>query len=309
MIKKILVTGSSGAIGTRLCEKLLDEGYEVTGLDRYNNKWNEDVNSLTIKCDLLDENFAEMLPTDFDMVFHLAAISRVMDCVREPKRALENIAMTFNLLDFLRKNNINRIAFASSREVYGEGKAIAYRETDVVLDNIKNPYAASKVACEALIHSFRHCYGIEYVIFRLSNVYGMYDETDRVIPLFIKLLKQNKPLKIYGKNKSLDFIYIDDAIDGMIRAIKRFDKAKNNTFNLCSGTATKLVEVAQMLKNMMASKSEIQVFPERTGEVCYFKGDVSKANRFLGFVPRTNLKKGLRLTVSWYDKHLQLDKI
>ncbi len=306
MIRKILVTGSSGVIGTRLCEKLLNEGYEVTGVDKRTNKWNKTVNNLTIKCDLLDARAIEMLPTDFDLVFHLAANSRVMESVEEPEKGLENITMTFNILNFLRKNEINKIAFASSREVYGEGRIEPCKETDVVLDNIKNPYAASKVACEALIQAFKYCYGVEYVIFRLSNVYGMYDETDRVIPLFIKLLKQNKPLKIYGEDKSLDFIYIDDVVDGMIRAIKKFDKVKNNTFNLCSGNVTKIIEVAQMLKKITDSKSEIQIYPERTGEVSYFRGDFSKAQNSFGFAPKTDLEKGLRLAVSWYCKNLYL---
>ena len=247
-----------------------------------------------------------MLPTDFDLVFHLAANSRVMESVEEPEKGLENITMTFNILNFLRKNEINKIAFASSREVYGEGRIEPCKETDVVLDNIKNPYAASKVACEALIQAFKYCYGVEYVIFRLSNVYGMYDETDRVIPLFIKLLKQNKPLKIYGEDKSLDFIYIDDVVDGMIRAIKKFDKVKNNTFNLCSGNVTKIIEVAQMLKKITDSKSEIQIYPERTGEVSYFRGDFSKAQNSFGFAPKTDLEKGLRLAVIWYCKNLYL---
>ncbi|RLG68944.1 MAG: nucleoside-diphosphate sugar epimerase [Candidatus Iainarchaeum archaeon] len=306
MIRKILVTGSSGVIGTRLCEKLLNEGYEVTGVDKRTNKWNKTVNNLTIKCDLLDTRAIKMLPTDFDLVFHLAANSRVMESVEEPEKGLENITMTFNILNFLRKNKISKIAFASSREVYGEGRIEPYKEADVILDNIKNPYAASKVACEALIQAFKHCYGVEYVIFRLSNVYGMYDETDRVIPLFIKLLKQNKPLKIYGEDKSLDFIYIDDVVDGMIRAIKKFDKIKNNTFNLCSGKVTKIVEVAQTLKKITDSKSKIQICPERTGEVSYFRGDFSKAHDSFGFAPKTDLEKGLRLAVSWYCKNLYL---
>lgn len=306
MIRKILVTGSSGVVSTRLCEKLLNEGYDVVSVDKRTNKWNKTVNSLTINCDLLDARAMKMLPTDFDLVFHLAANSRVIESVEEPEKGLENITMTFNILNFIRKNKINKIAFASSREVYGEGRREPYKETDVILDNIKNPYAASKVACEALIQSFKYCYGLEYLIFRLSNVYGMYDETDRVIPLFIKLLRQNKPLKIYGENKSLDFIYIDDVVDGMIRAIKKFDKVKNNTFNLCSGKETKIIEAAKMLKKIINSRSSIRVCAERTGEVGYFRGDFSKAHHSFGFVPKTNLEKGLRLTVSWYRKHLHL---
>ena len=211
--------------------------------------------------------------------------------------------MTFNLLNFLRKNNIRKIVFSSSREVYGEGKGKLYKETDVFLKNIKNTYAASKLACEALFQSFNYCYGLEYVIFRFSNVYGMYDEMDRVIPLFIKLLRQNKPIKIYGEDKALDFIYIDDVVDTMIHTIRMFDKIKNETFNLCSGKATRLIVVSQKLKKILNSKSQIRVCHERAGEVGYFKGDFSNAQRKLGFVPKTSLKKGLQLTVNWYLKH------
>ncbi len=146
MIKKILVTGSSGTIGTRLCEVLLTKGYDVYGVDVRQNKWNKNLVSITTLADLRSTEAIEKIPKDVDMVIHLAANARVYDLVVEPDLAFDNVKTVYNVLEFCRKNNVKRILFSSSREVYGNSDKINCKESDARIENCESPYSASKIA-------------------------------------------------------------------------------------------------------------------------------------------------------------------
>ncbi|HEY4526913.1 MAG TPA: SDR family NAD(P)-dependent oxidoreductase, partial [Candidatus Paceibacterota bacterium] len=122
-LKKILVTGSSGTIGTRLAETLLGEGFDIIGVDREPNTWNDAVNKKTIILDLRDkERVLKELPKDVDVVIHLAANARVFNLVVDPSLARDNFEMVFNVLEFARQNEIKNFMFSSSREVYGNSE-------------------------------------------------------------------------------------------------------------------------------------------------------------------------------------------
>ena len=234
-IEKIFVTGSSGTIGTALCEALMEKGYEVVGIDIKQNKWSEKVDGITIISDLRDRNFFRKLSDDFDMVIHLAANARVYNLVKNPILARDNFEMLFNILEFSRLKNIDRFIFASSREVYGNSDKIFHKEDEAYVKNCESPYTATKIGGEALAHSYHQCYGIDFLIPRFSNVYGRYDDSDRVIPVFIARARQNEDLIVFGKEKLLDFTFIDDCVDGIMKSIEMFDVVKNNTFNIASG--------------------------------------------------------------------------
>lgn len=122
--EKILITGSSGTIGTRLFEKLLEQKYKVIGFDKKSNIWRKSLNGLTIKGDLLKKEDIEKIPKDINLIVHLAANARVYDSVLSPDLALENIVSTYNILNFSRKNKVGKIIFSSSREIYGNRKKI-----------------------------------------------------------------------------------------------------------------------------------------------------------------------------------------
>jgi len=299
-LQRILVTGSSGTIGTRLCEKLLEKNYNIVGLDLKPNKWNEEINKLTIIGDLRNKNIIENLPKDVDLVIHLAANARVYNLVLNPSLAKDNFEMLFNILEFCRENNIKRFIFASSREVYGNSNKITHSEDEAYVGNCESPYTASKIGGEALVHAYHQCYGINFIIIRFSNVYGMYDDSDRVIPLFIKLAKENKDLIVYGKEKLLDFTYIDDAISGVIKAIENFDKVKNEVFNIASGKGTSIVEIARLIQKYTNSKNQIIIEENRTGEVLKFIADISKAKEKLGYEPKTSIEEGIKKAIEWY---------
>jgi UDP-glucose 4-epimerase len=300
---KILVTGSSGTIGTRLCEALLAKGESVIGLDRVPNKWKKEVQAITTVADLLDEHRLEKLPDDIDTIVHLAANARVYELVQHPERARENMVTLWNTIEFARKRGIKRFLFASSREVYGNSGDGALKEEDIHLERIESPYTASKLAGEATVHAFSECYGIEYIIFRFSNVYGMYDDSERVVPLFIRDARAGKPLTVFGEEKCLDFTYTDDTVAGIMRALEKFDAAKNDTYNIATGHASEITELAEKVKSLTGSDSPIAIEESRTGEILRFTADISKARKKLGYEPTVSFEEGIKKAVQWYQRN------
>src|SRR3989338_2906880 len=232
---RILVTGSSGTIGTRLCEKLLEQGHDIVGVDWKKNRCKPEMDIRTIIADLRDEKNLAALPTDSDAVVHLAANARVYELVKDPDRARDNFLSTYNVVEFVRKNKIPRLIFASSREVYGNAERETYAEDMVKIDLCESPYTATKMAGEALIHAYRRCYGMKTVILRFSNV--------------------------YGEGKCLDFTYIDDTVSGIILALEKFDAVKGETFNIALGEGSTLTALAEQIKKLTGSSSPISFAP------------------------------------------------
>ncbi len=303
-IKKIVVTGSSGTIGTRLCETLLEKGYDVVGVDRVPNKWSKAVSRITVVGNLLKSKTFDDIPRDAHLFMHLAANVRIYNSVLDPELARENIQTTFNSLEFCRNNRIKKFFFASSREVYGNIEDIVRSEDKLRVENCESPYTASKISGEALAQAYMRCYKIDFVIVRFSNVYGMYDESDRLIPVFIKLTNEGKDLVVYGKEKELDFTYIDDAVSGVVSAVENFHKVKNDIYNIASGKATQLVDVAKIVQKRMGGKGKIHVEHNRTGEVVRYQADIKKASDVLGYKPSVDIEEGIGRSVEWYTKKL-----
>ena len=300
-MSRILVTGSSGSIGTRLCESFLEKNIDFIGLDLKKNKWNKEINDRTVISDLRTYDFARKLPKDIDTVIHLAANSRVNDLILDPSLALENFVTLFNILEYSRKSNVSKFLFSSSREVYGNISNRNATESQVDLNLCESPYSASKLGGEALIQSYKKCFNLDFVILRFSNVYGMYDESNRVVPVFLELCKLNKKLVVFGEEKTLDFVYIDDVIFSILSSIEKFDVVKNDVFNVAYGEGTTLVHLANVIKSETNSETEIIIKENRTGEVMRFVGDISKSNQKLSYSPQVSLEQGIIKAVQWYS--------
>lgn len=301
----VLVTGSSGTIGTRLCETLLQKGHSVSGIDWVKNKWQPSIDEVTTIIDMRDEAaVAAFQPKQqVDAIVHLAANARVYELVEHPERALDNFITLFRALELARRLGVKKFLFASSRESYGNIKADKYTEDLVRVENCESPYTASKVGGEALVESYTRCYGIDHIIIRFSNVYGMYDDSIRVVPLFIRLARKNEPMKIFGKDKCLDFTYIDDAVSGVILMLEKFDGAKNETINLAFGEGTTIIHLAERVKELLKSSSTMEMGVPRTGEVVRYVADISKAKKFLGYDPKTSFDAGIEKAVEWYAQN------
>ena len=226
---KILVTGSSGQIGTNLALRLQRDGHEVFGVDKRQNTWTDEfpylLQDLAGHYAAFRGGINGVEYPEVDLVVHLAAHAKVHQLVRQPHRALENTVMTFNVLEYARLRHIP-IVFSSSREVYGDVHRFEeYGEQVADFAYAESTYSASKISGEAFIYSYARCYGLPYLVFRFSNVYGRFDNDlhrmVRVIPLFIHSMLRGEPITIYGGNdKTLDFTYVDDCIDGIVSGIE-----------------------------------------------------------------------------------------
>lgn len=296
---KILVTGAAGTIGTRLCELLQQAGEEVIGVDRGPTKWPQ-VDSVSYQVDLRYQEQLHSLPTDVDIIVHLAANARVYELVEHPEKALENLVTVFHMLEFARENGIRKFIFASSRETYGNINLETYTEDTARIENCESPYAASKIAGEALVQSYKCCYDINFMILRFSNVYGMYDKSARVVPRFIQQAQMNETLTVFGKEKLLDFTYIDDAIAGLLGAIEHFDEAKNDVYNIAYGEGTTIMHLAERIRELTESSSSIETLESRRGEITTYVANIEKACRALAYNPQVPFERGIEKTVEWY---------
>jgi len=303
---KVLVTGSSGTVGTHLCERLLEEGHEVVGADWKENRWNSEVQKITTLVDLRDKEEAlKVLPADVDLVIHLAANARVYDLVVDPQLAFDNFQTLFTLLEYARQKKVGKFMFSSSREVYGNSEKAIHHEDEALTKNCESAYTASKIGGEALIHAYQQCYGVDFVIFRYSNVYGRYDVSDRVIPIFIEKSFKGEDLTVFGKEKFLDFTYIEDAVNGTIGLMNAFDAVKGEVYNLATGYGSSLTDLAEIVREVVGSDNEVVIEESRTGEVIKYVADISKVKRVIEYDPKTTLEEGVRSAVAWYKENVK----
>lgn len=291
---KILITGGAGFIGKYLANQLCSE-HEITIIDNFYRKNNIKLNEKVkvVEQDIA-EDFEELISQN-DIIYHLAAISQVMTSIEDPELTYKvNIEATKNIVDACSKHK-KKLIFASSREVYGTQKELPVKLNAEL--NPENPYAASKLAGEALIKSYGKTYNLDYNIVRMSNIYGAGD-SGRVIPNFINMFKNNQDVELYGSEKIIDFLYIDDAID----ALEKLKDKSSLTLNLGSGIQTNLMELANLIKELTNSASNINIASERKGEVGKFCADISETKEKLNWEPKTNLKIGLIKMINYENK-------
>ena len=219
--------------------------------------------------------------------------------------------MTFNVLEYVRQQQVP-IVFSSSREVYGDVHRFEeYGESVADFAFTESTYSASKIAGEAFVYSYARCYGLRYLVFRFSNVYGRYDNDlsrmVRVIPLFIHSMLRDEPITIYGgEEKTLDFTYVDDCIDGIVDGIEALAAGRvvNQTINLAYGQGNTLVRCAELIAAELDVEPQISIAPSLLGEVTHYVADLSQgARELLGYSPKVPLDEGIARSVAWFREH------
>jgi len=300
---KILVTGSSGQIGTNVALALQSRGDQVVGVDTRENTWTDRIPTHIV--DLRSPDFASVLSDGgFDVVVHMAANAKVFELVEHPDRAMDNVLMLFNVLDYCRRGD-TPIVFGSSREVYGDIHQHVTDEASADFVVAESPYSASKIAGEAFIYSYSQCYGLPYLVFRFSNVYGRYDNDldrmERVIPLFLNRIARDEPIVVYGPEKVFDFTHIDDCVSGVVAGIDALTAGRLNrqTLNVAYGQGSTLVDLVNILALAMRKTPIVTHEPSRVGEVTRYVADISKAQELLGYRPRVPLSAGLPKYIEW----------
>lgn len=300
---RVLITGSSGQIGTNVGLALLARGDEVLGLDRRKNTWTSEIPTTLV--DLCQVRPGELpAPGRFDVVLHLGAHAKVFELVERPKRAMENMVITFNVLEYCRKTE-TPIIFGSSREVYGDITRHVTEEAEADFVVAESPYSASKIAAEAYIYSYAECYALPCLVFRFSNVYGRYDcdleRMERVIPLFIRKIAADEPITVFGPEKVLDFTYVDDCASGVLKGIDALVSRRitRETINLAFGQGSTLIDLVNLISLALGRKPRLTLEPARAGEVTRYVADLTKARQLLGYKPTTPLTGGVPLAIEW----------
>jgi UDP-glucose 4-epimerase len=304
----ILITGSSGQIGTNLALALRSQGHFVLGIDKRPNPWNADLPTRIIDLNLPPAGAGPLAAAarEFQplVIVHLAAWAKVHQLVKEPGKAFENVAMLFAALEAARASGA-AVIFGSSREVYGDLVRHVTNEsmTDFVV--AESPYSASKIAGEAFFSSYSRCYGIKSLVFRFSNVYGRYDNDlermERVIPLFVRRIANNEPITVFGRDKMLDFTYIDDCVSGIVAGIAALTEGRiaGETINLAYGQGHTLFDLVSLIEMATGQQAQATYLPSQTGEVTRYVADISKARKLLGYAPQMPLSRGIASYVKW----------
>ena len=311
---KVLLTGSSGQIGTNLALRLLADGHEVFGVDQRVNTWTDDfrylIQDLSGQYPAFPDGIGGVPYPETDVVVHLAAHAKVHQLVAHPHRALENTMMTFNVLEYCRQRRLP-LVFSSTREVYGDVHRFeGYGEDTADFAFTESPYSASKIASEAFIYAYARCYGLKYIAFRFSNVYGRYDNDlhrmSRVLPLFIHSMSRDEPITVFGgADKVLDFTYVDDCVDGISRGIEALvdGRVTNETINLAFGEGNTLVRAAELIAAELDVEPKMTIAPSLLGEVTRYVADIRKAHDLLGWTPQVPLDEGIPRAVAWFQEH------
>jgi len=293
MKHKVLVTGGAGFIGSFLVEELVNKGFDVVVIDNLHRGREKNLEAVSKKIkfvngDICDETLLRRLIDPIDIVYHLAAVSRVIPSIENPKLCFKyNIGGTEIVSRLCAKSN-KKLIFASSREVYGDAQYLPVDENHPL--NPKNPYASSKISGESIIRAYGDCYGLDYMILRLANVYG-YRDFERVIPIFLDKCKNNEPMTIFGGKQILDLVHIYDAVNAFIMAMGQSKKI----INIGLGAGISIFDLANITKNLTESESEVIFDKHRIGEVDTFISKIDYAKKIMGWVPKIELKQGLRL--------------
>lgn len=295
----VLITGGNGLIGSHLAENLISKGYSVTLLDKIFNANTKELDCQKIHGDIRDYETVKEATARNDVIFHLAAVSRVIWGEERPYLCwTTNLVGTVNILETCRKMSSDKIIFyASSREVYGDSRSPLVKENHP--KNPKSVYARSKLSGESACLSYHRSFGTKAIILRFSNVYGSErDQMDRVVPKFMINAMKNKDLVLYGGDQILDFNFIDDTVLGVTCALEKSlesDSIFGEDFHFVSGKGISINELTKMILKICGSSSKIVRLDPNDFEIKNFIGDQTKSRLILGFKSKTSLEEGLNI--------------
>jgi nucleoside-diphosphate-sugar epimerase len=310
-----LVTGGAGFIGSHMTETLLKEGHRVRVLDNFSSGRRETIEFLKaafassleiIEGDIRDRKTCDQAVSGLDYVFHQAAQVSVPRSIIDPETTQEvNIRGTLNVLQASKKAGIKRLVLASSTAIYGDSsneKEAQKPKKETMVPNPLSPYALSKLVGEYYCRLFSKLYEMPAVVLRYFNVFGPrqdpQSEYAAVIPKFISRLLQGSPPIIYGDGQqSRDFVFVADVVQANLKACRQPGIA-GEVFNVASGRSVTLLQLVEQLKKIFKS-DQVPVFaPARAGDIRYSRASIQKARKFLGYHPKTGLRRGLIATIT-----------
>ena len=312
-----LVTGGAGFIGSHVCERLLRFGHAVWAFDDLNDFYDTrlkrrnlcEIQSLArpfefVHGDLTDRAALDELlgSVKFDQIVHLAARAGIRPSLQQPALYQRvNVEGTVNLLEAARLNHVRKITIASSSSVYGVNSKVPFSESDPIFCAI-SPYAASKLACEALGHTYHHVYGLDVAMLRFFTVYGPRQRPDLAIHKFTKLIDAGKSIPVFGDGSTArDHTFVTDILDGILACTKK--EFGFEIFNLGESQTIRLDALISLIETALGKKAIIDRQPLQPGDVPITFADISKAQKMLGYNPQVQAEKGIPLFVDWFRKN------
>lgn len=321
-MKRIVVTGCAGFIGSHLTERLLGEGYEVIGIDNFSSFYPRKIKERNLSSFIDNDFFTfhevdlrnkealfEAVNEDFSLVAHLAAKAGVRPSIKDPEAYIDvNIRGTNNLLELMRAHNCNKLFFASSSSIYGNRKEVPFRE-DSLNEKPISPYAFTKRSCELMNYTYHHLYGMDVLNARFFTVFGPRQRPDLAIHKFVKLVLNDEAIPMFGNgDTSRDYTYIDDIIDGVMKSINYLQTHNRvfETINLGNNHPVELRELIEMIFRLTGKEGRIEKLPSQEGDVDITYADISKASQLVGYQPKTSIEQGISNFISWYKSTYSL---
>jgi dTDP-glucose 4,6-dehydratase len=317
---RVLVTGAAGFIGSHLTEQLVRAGYAVRAMTRYTSAADKRGNLADLPADILDH--VELYPADLrdaeavskavagcDAVFHLGAIISIPYSYQHPEETLAvNINGTLNVLQAMRQHGTGRGVIVSTSEVYGTAQYVPIDERHPL--QAQSPYAASKIAAEAISLSFQRTYGTPIVVVRPFNTYGERQSARAVIPTIIAQALTRDVVQLGAIHTYRDYTHAVDTARGLMRAAFGAETAIGQVFNLGTGESHTIGEIAEMIISLIGRPVTVQantserLRPEKS-EVLRLQSNNSHARNVLNWQPEISLEEGLARTIAWIQAHLE----
>jgi UDP-glucuronate 4-epimerase len=309
----VLVTGAAGFIGSHVCEALLRRGNRVVGLDNFDSYYSPASKRANVDAARRYQGYTLIegdinTAADLDLAFshapftgiiHLAARAGVRPSIKNPDLYNEvNVVGTTRLTERARQSESGHFVHASSSSIYGSRSSVPFREDDHA-DRPSSPYAATKRSNELALHAFHHLYGVPVTCLRFFTAYGPRQRPEMAIHKFAELIDNGQTVPIYGDGSARrDYTYIDDVVDGVLRALDRPDGYR--IYNLGTTETTPLMHLAQRIAEHLDLPIRVQHYPEQPGDVPITCADISRAVDDLGYQPVVSLEQGLAQFVSWF---------
>ncbi|WP_299556313.1 SDR family oxidoreductase [Seonamhaeicola sp.] len=305
-MKKYVVTGGAGFIGSHITEYLLKNGHQVTVIDNLRTGFEKNLKGLNARFfeeDIRNKDLINRIITNTDAVFHLAALVSVPESLLKIDECIEiNTMGTINILEAARQNDNCKVVLSSSASNYGDNPVLPKVES--MIPEPMTPYAITKLDGEYYLRMYYDQYNLQTASLRYFNVFGPRQNPKSAyaaaVPIFIDKALKNEPVSIYGDGKQTrDFIYVKDVVRANVLASEK----GNETYNVALGHSTSILELAERIIDITNSKSEIKFLEERPGDIKHSKADPSKFNK-LGFKPQYTIEEALVETINHYEKEL-----
>lgn len=322
-MKKILITGGAGFIGSNLCEYFLSKGHEVTCLDNFATGHRHNIEHLfqnpnftLIEGDIRNLEDCHKATAGKDAVLHQAALGSVPRSINDPITSNDvNVSGFLNMLVASRDAGVKRFVYAASSSTYGDSEALP--KVEDVIGKPLSPYAITKYVNELYADIFSKTYGLETIGLRYFNVFGRKQDPNgayaAVIPLFVKQFMRHESPVINGAGDfSRDFTYIDNVIQMNELAMSTENPAAVNTvYNTAFGDRTTLNDLVRYLKESLSELdpaiAQVEVIhgPNRAGDIPHSLASIDKAKELLGYNPQFSMQEGLKQAVKWYWENLR----